>query len=492
METLPPSAISLKEIPFMRQTERSVANGVATIRWSGGQAGGQLVDLSERGAQVLCHLSAAVGESVEVSLQPEGFPETITTRGQVKRVLPDRVGIEIELAESWAKSWQRICEYYEPETRLVERFPAQGEAAFLTSAGWVNGRLENVSKGGLQIQLSVGSAVGEHVEVRFFPPGQVTPVTVQGRVARNQGGRVGIDFAQASMWDASWRKMVAFQTVKQDKMVALLTPEELMERIAATRREAEGESGVAAKTKALWKMESLGVTIGRVAGSGDSLSNAKLPEQACPISHVGMGGAAVEVSNFDAAKITRMIDSLARPEYRLFSYEQIGAMLGVYEKSVPRLMLGLKALNRPEDAPFIASFPMEVQRLISHGFGRLLYFNSKNLDEALRNIKARTFLDTAAAVQGMAFGYTMVNHEDLSTVLATGGSLMDGKLIAAFQAGLIYALMFWEWCWPGFLNTLTPPHAQAGKLIAAAQREIADAKQVGALPPFKVTAGVLS
>ena len=166
---------------------------------------------------------------------------------------------------------------------------------------------------------------------------------------------------------------------------------------------------------------------------------------------------------------------------------QIGAMLGVYEKSVPRLMLGLKALNRPEDAPFIASFPMEVQRLISHGFGRLLYFNSKNLDEALRNIKARTFLDTAAAVQGMAFGYTMVNHEDLSTVLATGGSLMDAKLIAAFQAGLIYALMFWEWCWPGFLNTLTPPHAQAGKLIAAAQREIADAKQAGALPPFRVS-----
>jgi len=50
-----------------------------------------------------------------------------------------------------------------------------------------------------------------------------------------------------------------------------------------------------------------------------------------------MGGAAVEVSNFDSGRISGLIDSLARPAYRLFGYEQIGAMLGVYEKSVPRL-----------------------------------------------------------------------------------------------------------------------------------------------------------
>jgi hypothetical protein len=475
-----------------RQAERSVTNGMATVRSASGQATGQLVDLSERGAQVLCTLPVQVGAEVDISLQLDGLSETITTRGRVKRIQPERLGIEIILADSWIRSWKRINEFYQPDTRIVERFPAEGEAALLDASGWVIGKLENVSKGGLLIRVNVAAVAGDRMQVKFYAPGSTQPITVQGRVARNQSGRVGIDFDQASMWDASWRKMVAFQTVKQDKLVALLTPAELMERIAATRIEGGQTDGVAAKTKSLWKMESLGVTFGRVAATGDSLSDSRLPPEACPIAHVGMGGAAVEVSNFDAIKISSHIDSLARPAYRLFGYEQIGAMLGVYEKSVPRLMLGLKALNRPEDAPFIASFPGEVQRLISHGFGRLLYFNSKHIDEALRNIKARTFLDPAAGVQGMAFGYAMVNHQDVPTVLGTGGSLLDGKLIEAFHSGLIYALMFWEWCWPGVLNGLPVPHAQAGKLIAAAQRGIADAKQVGSLPAFKVNASLTS
>ena len=397
----------------MRLTERSVANGAATVTAASGQATGQLVNLSESGLQVLCRLTVVLGEPVEISIVPDGYAERLTAQGKIRRVLPDRVGIEIAPSTSWQSDWKKLCEFYAPETRLVERYPAEGEAAMLTPSGWVSGKLENVSKGGLQIQLESSVAIGDHVEVRFHPQGRSESVTAQGRVARNQSRRVGIDFAQATVWQASWRKLVAFQTVKQDKLVALLRPGEMLDRIAATRAEATLSAGVAVKTKALWKMESLGVTFGRHAESGDSLADARLPAEACPIAHVGMGGAAVEVSNFDAGAITRRIDSLAHPDYRLFSYEQIGAMLGVYEKSVPRMMLGLKALNRPEDAPFIASFPSEVQRLISHGYGRLLYFNSKHIDEALRNIQARTFLDPRAAVQGMAFGYAMVNHEDL-------------------------------------------------------------------------------
>lgn len=476
----------------IERSKRAVLNGEAIVHTLTRRFTGTLVNLSESGVQVLCREPAGLGDAAQVQLLIDGYQREVSVNGEIRRVLPDRIGIQFECSEAWKSEWGLLNDLCAPEPRILERFPAEGEAALLAQSGWITCKLRNVSKKGLQVQVDAEVELNDSVEVMFHVVGQPAPITVHGDVASNRSGRIGINFGQASTWDSMWRKKVAFDTVKQDKLVALLTPAELMERIAAIRQEGAGESNVAAKTKSLWKMESLGVTFGRAATAGDSLADARLPAEACPIAHVGMGGAAVEVSNFDAAKITQLIDSLARPAYRLFGYEQIGAMLGVYEKSVPRLMLGLKALNRPEDAPFIASFPSEVQRLISHGFGRLLYFNSKHIDDALRNIKARTFLDPAAAVQGMAFGYAMVNHEDLATVLGTGGSLMDAKLIAAFQSGLIYALMFWEWCWPGLLNTLPVPHAQAGKLLAAAQREIASARQAGALPPFKVSAGIAS
>jgi hypothetical protein len=124
--------------------------------------------------------------------------------------------------------------------------------------------------------------------------------------------------------------------------------------------------------------------------------------------------------------------------------------------------------------------------LISHGYGRLLYFNSKDLQAAFRNISGRKFLDSTAAVQGMAFGYAMVNHNDLGHVLETGDSLLDPGMVKAFQAGLIYALEFWEWAFPGFLDTVEITSSRATELIAIARREINSARKLGFLDPFIV------
>ena len=288
------------------------------------------------------------------------------------------------------------------------------------------------------------------------------------------------------LWRTAWRKMVAFRTVSQKKLEGPLTPEALIARIAAIQKEAAQSSDIHAKTAAMWKMESLGVTFAKHAPPGATLDSPELPAEACPIAHVGMGAGSVEVSEFDPDRISRMIDSLAHRHYRLFGYESLGAMLGVYEKATPRVMLGLKPLNRPPDAPFIQAFPPEVQRLIAHGYGRLLYFNSKDIRSTLRNIMKRQFLQPAAAVQGMAFGYTMVNHNELDTVLETGDGLPDPALVKAFKAGLVYALAFWEWTTPGFLPTLRFSSPRASELVAIAREEIASARQHGALRPFVV------
>jgi len=161
-------------------------------------------------------------------------------------------------------------------------------------------------------------------------------------------------------------------------------------------------------------------------------------------------------------------------------------MLGVYEQSLPRIMLGLKPLHRPEPQGFIKFFAPEIQRLISHGYGRLLYFNSLNLAATVRNIAARPFLQAPAAIQGAAFGYTMVNNADLWTVLETGNGFEDSELKAAFRNGLIYGLEFWEWETPGFLRTLKPPDKNSAALIDIALEDIQMSLARGFLAPFWV------
>jgi PilZ domain-containing protein len=479
--------------PREREHYRLASDGVVTLVVAAVQARGQLVNLSESGLQVLCRVSASLGDAVEVRFTPEGYPEEITSKGTIARILPDRVGIAFTDGAAWRETWQKLSKFYAAEPRQFERFPAAaGKATVLVAPNQAECEVENVSRNGMQIRSSIRVAVGDQVEVRFTPQGQSDAITVAGRVARVERDRMGIAFPQVSSWSANWRKMVAFRTVSQKRQEGPLTPEALIAKVAAIQKEAAATPEISAKTAALWKMESLGVTFGRIAQinaqPGETLNNPSLPSEARPIMHVGMGGAAVEVANFDAAEITRLIDSLAHPQYRLFGYEQIGAMLGVYEKTVPRMMLGLKKLNRPDPAKFIPLFPNDAQRLISHGYGRLLYFNSKDLDAALDNIRKREFLDRRAAVQGMAFGYAMVNHLELGVVLESGDSLIEPALVKAFRAGLVYALEFWEWMSPGFLDTLEFPSRRAADLISIARREIAAARQRGFLDPFAVRA----
>ena len=289
-----------------------------------------------------------------------------------------------------------------------------------------------------------------------------------------------------SLRKTGWRKLLAFRTVSQKKMEGQLSQEEYIARWSAEQKTAERSKETAVMTAGLWHMESLGVTYAKQTPAGKTLNDPALPLACRPIVHVGMGAGSVEVSNFDPDKITEMIESLSNPSFHLFSYESLGAMLGIYEKSLPRIMLGLKPLSRPEPREFIKFFSPEIQRLISHGYGRLLYFNSVNIAATVRNIAARSFLQAPAAVQGMAFGYTMVNNPDLWTVLETGAGFESLELKAAFRNGLIYGLEFWEWESPGFLRTLKPPNKNSAELIDIAQQDIEVSRARGFLAPFWV------
>jgi hypothetical protein len=161
-------------------------------------------------------------------------------------------------------------------------------------------------------------------------------------------------------------------------------------------------------------------------------------------------------------------------------------MLGAYEVPVPKRLVRLKPLQRPDCEEFIRHFSPEIQRLISVGYGRILYFNSVSVSSALRRIATRTFLDPEAAVLGVAFACAMINHLDFWRVLDSDGKFPDPKWRASYRNGLIYALEFWEWEAPGFLASLRPSNHRSAGLIAAAQRDIDSCRNRGSLQAFVV------
>lgn len=288
------------------------------------------------------------------------------------------------------------------------------------------------------------------------------------------------------LWTSGWRKLITFLAVSGNKGAGPFTQEEFLARWSAIQQSAARSKDVEEMTRGFWKMESLGAAYGETPPEGSTLRDPKLPVEVRPIVHTGMGVAAVEVGNFNPAEISRRIESLAHPDFRLFAYESVGAMLGAYEVPFPKRLLALKPLPRPRPEEFIPFFSPEIQRLISVGYGRILYFNSPSISTALRRIADRPFLDAPAAVLGVAFACAMINHRDFWLVLETEGEFRDPKWGAAYRDGLIYALEFWEWEVPGFLGSLRPTGRRSAELIAAAQQEIARCLERGSFNAFSV------
>src|SRR2546425_4203824 len=194
-------------------------------------------------------------------------------------------------------------------------------------------------------------------------------------------------------WKVWGRKLITFKTVCEPLMRGSNGRNQLIARMTAIQLEAIRSLDLGKKTVALWRLENLGASFLRHAHSGSTLSASYLPSEIRPVAHSGMGVAAVELAGFDAASISKTIETFANPECAAFCYESVGAMLALYKPDLffrtitcfARLgLVPLITISYPDPDSFLASFPPEVQRLISHGYGRLLYFKSTSIATAIR------------------------------------------------------------------------------------------------------------
>jgi hypothetical protein len=275
-----------------------------------------------------------------------------------------------------------------------------------------------------------------------------------------------------------------------------MTQKEYIEQMAEIQCRAVRTINMGQKTASFWRMENLSAAFLKNARPGQSLHDPALPVAIRPIAHCGMGIAALELANFKAARLREIIDSISDPEYRLFAYEGTGAMLALYEQDLFALMsricaalgiLPLARLDRPEDPKaFVGSFEPEIRRLIAHGYGRMLYFKNHTITSAIRAVWRADYLQPEPCVQGIAFAYSMVNNSDLHRVLRAGENLKTTQVGPQFAEGLVYAMEFWEWMAPGFLEQFQATTDFERSLVAAARRGVEAGRARGPLAPFAV------
>jgi hypothetical protein len=290
--------------------------------------------------------------------------------------------------------------------------------------------------------------------------------------------------------------MITIRTVSTLPFPRPLSQSEYVQKMAEIQGEAVGTPDMGRKTASFWRMENLSSAFLKNARPGQSLNDPGMPVPIRPIAHCGMGIAAVELANFDVCRLREIIESFSNPEYRLFAYEGTGAMLALYEPDLFALMsrmcaalgiLPLARLTPPADPDaFLRSFEPEIQRLISHGYGRMLYFKNHTLASAIRAVSRATYLQPWPCVQGIAFAYSMVNNSDLGRVFRAGENLRGHDVGEPFSEGLVYALEFWEWMAPGFLERLKVTTDYENGLKQAARLGVETGRARGPLAPFAV------
>jgi len=286
------------------------------------------------------------------------------------------------------------------------------------------------------------------------------------------------------------RRVAGVKTVASGAVDRGVTQAELVERLTQYQTDSIGRPVERAKAVVgLWKSEGLSTSVGKHLLAENSLADPKLPREVLPIAHVGFGSGSTEEMVFDVAKLNALFADRCAPDYLGFAYEGIGAILRIYERGFFKVMsgaLGLIRLDAPDGpntaglfADYLKQYPIDTQRLIVHGYGRLVAFSNMNIYKAIEEITSYPADRVEPAVHGAAFAFAMMNSADMPDVLEQSAIPFDRSVRAAFQNGLIYSQVFFDWYLPGLLEDWQPKGALEGELIEHARREAASARKRG-------------
>ncbi len=347
----------------------------------------------------------------------------------------------------------------------------------------------NQLSGAVRTMYSVGTNVQSGVVDAAFG--------MMGYGAKGQRPSGDTSGLSISMVNRATRRVSGVRTVASGALSRPIPQTELVQRLAEYQRESTGGSADRVNTVVgLWKCEGLSTSVGKHLLPENSLADPRLPAQVLPIAHVGFGSGSTEGMLFDVRKLDDLFEAKCHPNFVGFSYEGIGAILRIYERGFFKVMsgtLGLIPLDAPDGpdprnffAAYLQQYPADRQRLIAHGYGRIVAFSNIDIYSAIEQATAFPAERVEPAVHGCGFAFAFMNSADLPRILENSAVPFEPSVRAAFQNGLTYSLVFFDWFAPGLLAAWQPKGPLEAALIDHARREADSAKRRGYLLPFRL------
>jgi hypothetical protein len=346
--------------------------------------------------------------------------------------------------------------------------------------------------GPLRAAYAIGANVSSGlVDAAFSLAGQ----NARGESPAGDTSGLSIPMAARAM-----RRVAGVRTVASGALSRPVPQSEVVERLRLYHAESSGAAGAPVDREktvvGLWKSEGLSTSVGKHRLPENTLADPALPASVLPIAHVGFGSGSTEALIFDVERLDALFAECCAPHYAGFSYEGIGAILRIYERGFFKVMsgsLGLIPLDAPDGpnpdgffATYLAQYPPDVQRLIAHGYGRIVAFSNIDIYAAIEQATAFPAERVEPAVHGCGFAFAFMNSADLPRILEHSAIPFEPSTRAAFQNGLIYSLVFFDWYAPGLLDGWRAAGALEAELVEHARGEAAASRARGYLLPFRL------
>jgi hypothetical protein len=135
---------------------------------------------------------------------------------------------------------------------------------------------------------------------------------------------------------------------------------------------------------------------------------------------------------------------------------------------------------------FLSAFTDDWQRLIVHGYGRLIAFGNVRISTAIAAAMRLPPVHIRAAVQGIAFASSMMNPTEFHRLVDEIAIRYAPEVRMAFQNGLAYGLVFADWFAPGLLKLWRPIGKVEAELVALARDEAELSRNRGFILPFRL------
>lgn len=256
-----------------------------------------------------------------------------------------------------------------------------------------------------------------------------------------------------------WRTIRTYKSKKPFK--DLKNPGDFLNAVRRCEGECEGRKCAVDKAALLWFLEKL-IREARVFDNGSFLLREPSIERFKPIFHVGWGMDCFSDTGFDFSRFTSVIEASADPKYRLLAMEPVGVIHIAARQPLRSYIIGINIPSFPDPeglSAFFDNFSEPERQMISHGYGRGIYFKVFSLRSALKEaLNCPCFFNPCYAIRGVAFAYTMVNGAHLDRVFLTARELVCKNVgreeCRYFSEGVGSALSFLEWNSPGLLESL--------------------------------------